>query len=636
MTNATRTPTLEATRSWNKSSEDRGLNRTRSPRHERTARCSRWQAAAFCAGWLLAVSSALAGEQETPCGDANGDGKASVTDAVFLLNGLAGLDPTFCDTRVDLSTMDVNGSGDLTMGDPLFLMGHLFVEKQRLRCGETSTRPISGPNSPYRVILHSIEVSEDSVEAIVDLEADDPATLLTLVIKHVEEIEPASDAFESSLDREVQFFTRRSEGQLAIVISRPIGNDLILHPGDGRRLTVGTVRFRRVILGGPTDIGWGDGVKAGECSFPPVLTDDEFREHLPNRIVDTGLRIDIQRGDFDSNGTVDGDDVNPLFRYVTRGEGNPINCEGRFDNDVADVNDNEYVTIADPIALQRGLAGLDPIPLPTLSCGSDPSDDTRGFGIVDPRFVVTVSDVSFLPDRIRPQELQLELSVRAPRPVAAIQVVVGFDPRFARPRAQADGGPVGSTHGDTFHRILDDDALLAIFVARSDSEPLTEDGAAGFQRFGSIRLELRDPRRIPDIFWLPEHEAEGELFVTRASVVDVGLRDHHPRLLTGVKPFLRGNSNSDSSVDISDPKFTLLYLFNGGRRPLCLDAADANDDGQLDISDAIWTLSFLFGGGPRMPQPFPDCGLDNDMIDTLGCEDSSPRDACVDIVPPAA
>ncbi|MBI4605503.1 MAG: hypothetical protein HY721_26355 [Planctomycetes bacterium] len=78
-------------------------------------------------------------------------------------------------------------------------------------------------------------------------------------------------------------------------------------------------------------------------------------------------------------------------------------------------------------------------------------------------------------------------------------------------------------------------------------------------------------------------------------------------------PFVRGDSNGDDAVDISDAKFTLSYLFLGGGGPRCADAADANDDGKIDVSDPVATLQFLFTGErkllpPRTPglDPTPD------------------------------
>ncbi len=76
--------------------------------------------------------------------------------------------------------------------------------------------------------------------------------------------------------------------------------------------------------------------------------------------------------------------------------------------------------------------------------------------------------------------------------------------------------------------------------------------------------------------------------------------------------FVRGDSNHDGDVDVSDAQHTLSYLFSATQRPACFDAADSNDDGSLDIADPINTLQFLFSekGPDSLPMPYPDEGKD--------------------------
>jgi hypothetical protein len=87
----------------------------------------------------------------------------------------------------------------------------------------------------------------------------------------------------------------------------------------------------------------------------------------------------------------------------------------------------------------------------------------------------------------------------------------------------------------------------------------------------------------------------------------------------GDKSFVRGDSNRDGQVDISDGIFTLAYLFLGGALPSCEDALDADDSGELDVTDAVYLLSHVFLGGAAPPEPYPAPGLDR-TVDRLGCK----------------
>ncbi|HAK96751.1 MAG TPA: hypothetical protein DCM87_17610, partial [Planctomycetes bacterium] len=88
----------------------------------------------------------------------------------------------------------------------------------------------------------------------------------------------------------------------------------------------------------------------------------------------------------------------------------------------------------------------------------------------------------------------------------------------------------------------------------------------------------------------------------------------------GIRPFIRGDVNADGIVNIADPIFLLGYLFRSERPPPCLESANLNNDTKLDIADAIWALGYLFREEkPPMP-PFPECGVDIEGGNYLGCE----------------
>ncbi len=74
-------------------------------------------------------------------------------------------------------------------------------------------------------------------------------------------------------------------------------------------------------------------------------------------------------------------------------------------------------------------------------------------------------------------------------------------------------------------------------------------------------------------------------------------------IVPDVTVFIRGDTNDDKAIDLTDALIVLGYLFKGETRPSCFDAADANDDGRIDISDPVSILAYLFLGGPPMPPP---------------------------------
>ena len=95
--------------------------------------------------------------------------------------------------------------------------------------------------------------------------------------------------------------------------------------------------------------------------------------------------------------------------------------------------------------------------------------------------------------------------------------------------------------------------------------------------------------------------------------------------------FVRGDANSDGSINLTDGVIPLLFLFSGGAPPACGDAADTNDTGSVEITDAIIIFSWLFTGGAPPAEPSPrspgytaaECGVDA-TEDGLGCENPAP------------
>ena len=72
--------------------------------------------------------------------------------------------------------------------------------------------------------------------------------------------------------------------------------------------------------------------------------------------------------------------------------------------------------------------------------------------------------------------------------------------------------------------------------------------------------------------------------------------------------FLRGDCNTDGTVNISDAICALNWLFAGDSAPGCRAALNTNGDQEVDIADSVFLLGFLFGGDSNIAAPFPDCG----------------------------
>ncbi len=84
-------------------------------------------------------------------------------------------------------------------------------------------------------------------------------------------------------------------------------------------------------------------------------------------------------------------------------------------------------------------------------------------------------------------------------------------------------------------------------------------------------------------------------------------------------PFLRGDTNMDARLNISDSIATLAYLFTSGAPPPCEDAADSDDDGKLTITDPLASLVYLFQQGPPLPPPGTAVRGPDPTEDQLGC-----------------
>ncbi|MGB1661603.1 MAG: choice-of-anchor I family protein [Planctomycetota bacterium] len=87
-------------------------------------------------------------------------------------------------------------------------------------------------------------------------------------------------------------------------------------------------------------------------------------------------------------------------------------------------------------------------------------------------------------------------------------------------------------------------------------------------------------------------------------------------------PFVRGDSNRDGQLDVSDAVQVLVFLFQGSPHA-CHPALDFNGNSTVDLSDVVSSLDFVFTGFTPPAQPFPNCdwpaGLLGDCEASLLC-----------------
>ena len=90
--------------------------------------------------------------------------------------------------------------------------------------------------------------------------------------------------------------------------------------------------------------------------------------------------------------------------------------------------------------------------------------------------------------------------------------------------------------------------------------------------------------------------------------------------------FIRGDVNEDGQLDLGDAINAIQVILPHVGIPTipgCMQAVDANGDSLLNIADPIYLLIWLFQEGPPPGHPFPDCGTVLPPLEqNLGCEGS--------------
>jgi hypothetical protein len=69
-------------------------------------------------------------------------------------------------------------------------------------------------------------------------------------------------------------------------------------------------------------------------------------------------------------------------------------------------------------------------------------------------------------------------------------------------------------------------------------------------------------------------------------------------------PYVCGDCNGDSVINVADVVYLINYLFIGGPHPDPLCTGDINADGLVNVTDVVYLINYLFIQGPA---PSPDC-----------------------------
>jgi hypothetical protein len=360
------------------------------------------------------------------------------------------------------------------------------------------------------------------------------------------------------------------------------------------------------------------------------------------------------RGDINSDGAVSISDFIMLRRHLF-GSGFSVPCY-----DALDVSDDEQVDLCDALAILHALF-LHPdwsfsIPAPFPEPAVDPTTEPAG---VSPPFcfgpspdpgdslgcagyaadppeetddLVRIGDIVASPG----ERIEIPIYVTTWVPVDAIQLVLAYD----RDSLEIHDGAL--SHEDSFYARFDgpsgsqpDRPEVSILKTHPEAGVLTIAIVGSFLEEGfeippgtSIRvgwIAAKVSEAVPagtTLTLTPTNGEDGSGFGPFRMRNELSYRGDArlvsvlPQLEGAVlrivmdQMFFRGDSNSDSDVNLSDAVSTLNYLFCGAAPPTCLDAADANDSGAVDISDPVCLLGFLFLGTSAPAQPFGACGLD--------------------------
>ena len=224
---------------------------------------------------------------------------------------------------------------------------------------------------------------------------------------------------------------------------------------------------------------------------------------------------------------------------------------------------------------------------------------------------------------VLPGQEDFWVPVRATSPVHihGFQLLVQYDPARLAFRAHSFTFTPVEALDPEFVEVVDNDSFIEVGCLFDFSLPLTNKRISPptRDRVMHLRFDVRSAVTSGTVTRL-SLEDDLELSQVRNILTVEGGRSIQPRLRgarvevvsrdASVHAFVRGDTNDDSVVDLSDALVVLNYLFLQGPEPRCLDAADFSDEGNVSLTSVLSLLNFLFLRGAPPEAPAPNPGFD--------------------------
>ncbi|MEE8142037.1 MAG: hypothetical protein V3T77_02950, partial [Planctomycetota bacterium] len=541
-----------------------------------------WFLFLFFSALLLLPGLASAGPPQFRRGDADDSGCTDLIDAVFMLDALFVMGtPPSCDDAAD-----ANDDGIFNINDPVFLLTAIFIEGgapvpppgpadcgvdptgDGLGCASYSCLPcgFGPPNPNYTLSLSSgagLLGEQEQITASLTNNGDpirgwsfgvchdsaflgDPAVVEGATVM----------AFNGGMGPDLGYL-EIVEGEgwtVGLLISLP--NLEVLPVGANYELYLATYPLLAETPG--TTLSFCDNLSVNGFPIPVTIALASGAQETP--VTNSGS-ISIGRppedlfirGDMNGDGEVTTEDYDQLEEFLFGGVpplvgSAPVGCDGMLNPEPADINDNEHYSVADLLLFFDNFACGAPLPEPSF-CGADPTDDPRGFDVVDPAYTVIVPEVIITGLPVDGQHVEMPVSILSPAgvPVKAVQLGLGYGEALT-PSPRAFIASMG-IDVDAFGSVGNGVDTLVLTVGKAFCANMYV-GAGTLMQIGSLHFDLEPFGIFPTVLWLPDVEINGVNY--RATVVDGDYVDHHPFLFGGTVAFARGNANNSSGIDISD------------------------------------------------------------------------------------